>query len=463
MRSELVLRVGLVHGGRVLDERLIRAGDVTVGTDPSCTLVLPGGASAPKRRQIVAWSKRRTPRLVAHGLEGRMASKTGSVALPSGPGGAPLMPSHRGKLVVGDSVVLFQCLAADDVAPLQAAPAMVRRRLRGHRRFDWPILQAIVISAVVLGGSGGGLAAWWHETGRFYDNPLTQERHAEQLAVAEVTALIVRERPKPPENPDTPEAPDADAIPVEPEPAPVVAEVPTPKPRDTVRTRRSRSRDRASTLTKAPTGQSVRDKTFLGVLGKPDAEGTVAGLVNPERLAGAFEDTDGGVQVASTDDGAAVHASPRPERQRERYVKVCTGDDCVGGPLKTTQVVEQEAKGDDDETKPVIRVRPSQPEDPIGVGRLDPGAVKRVFVRRRGGISSCYERYLRGHAATNGIVKVRFTIGTAGRITDITTVSNSFGDRALGDCIIGKVKGWRFPAPTGGSVTFAYPLVLEVH
>ena len=452
MKTDTVLRVGLVHGGRVLDERVLRGGDVTVGTDPTCTFVLPGGVGAPPCHRVVAWAPRRAPRLLPAGLACRLAAGDTPVDAALIGASVTLTPSHRGKLVVGDSVILFQCLAAAEITPLAVRPPPTLRRGRLRSRLDWPLFQALIVSAVLLGGSGGGLAAWWHDTGRYFDDRLHTERQAEQLVIAEIAARIVREAPKRPEAaPDAPTAAAptsvAEAVAV-PAPAP-----PTPRPRATHPTKRVTKR--------APTIASVRGSTILSVLGRPDAAGTVAGLTSTTRYADAFENTDGGVTVASRD-AAAAAGGPDREASTARYVKVCEGEDCAGAPL-TTRHVTTTQKGSGDDEAP-IKFRPGRVVGtPTGTGRVDKAAIEAVFRRRKSAITYCYERYMKTHGATNGLVKLRFTLGTAGRITDIATVDNSFGDPAIGQCITDKVKTWRFPTPAGGTVTFVYPFILEVN
>ncbi len=262
----------------------------------------------------------------------------------------------------------------------------------------------------------------------------------------------MREAPKPPEAaPDAPTAADPRSVSeaeVAPAPAP-----PTPRRRATHPTERVTKR--------APTIAGVRGKTFLGVLGTHDAKGTVAGLTSNSHYADAFEDTDGGVTVASRD-GEAAARGPDREAPTQRYVKVCEGEECSGGPLPARHVATAQKGSGDDEAP--IKFRPGRVVGtPTGTGRVDKAAIEAVFRRRRSAITYCYERYMKTHGATNGLVKLRFTLGTAGRITDIATVDNSFGDATIGQCITDKVKTWPFPTPAGGSVTFVYPFVLEAH
>ena len=84
-----------------------------------------------------------------------------------------------------------------------------------------------------------------------------------------------------------------------------------------------------------------------------------------------------------------------------------------------------------------------------------------MFSRRKGAIKYCYEKSLKVNPKLRGKVTIRFTIGPAGRITKIDVAENSTGDSSIAQCIVGKVKGWRFEPPQGGSVTFSYPFLLD--
>jgi len=54
-----------------------------------------------------------------------------------------------------------------------------------------------------------------------------------------------------------------------------------------------------------------------------------------------------------------------------------------------------------------------------------------------------------------------FTIGPAGRITNIVIQTNSTGDAELGQCVMSRIKEWPFPKPSGGAVTFVRTIVLS--
>ena len=63
------------------------------------------------------------------------------------------------------------------------------------------------------------------------------------------------------------------------------------------------------------------------------------------------------------------------------------------------------------------------------------GDVAKVIARKNSAVQSCYEKALRDNPDEGGKVKVSFTVGTAGTVTDVS-VSGASGSFA--DCIKGK-------------------------
>ena len=77
-------------------------------------------------------------------------------------------------------------------------------------------------------------------------------------------------------------------------------------------------------------------------------------------------------------------------------------------------------------------------------------------------IRQCYEKLLQRSPNASGKVKVRFKVGTNGRVLSANVVSSSISDGTLKGCVIGVVRRWKFPPPRGGSaVTVNYPFTFN--
>ncbi|HRE90924.1 MAG TPA: AgmX/PglI C-terminal domain-containing protein, partial [Myxococcota bacterium] len=141
----------------------------------------------------------------------------------------------------------------------------------------------------------------------------------------------------------------------------------------------------------------------------------------------------------------------------QRYKTLSAGETGAGR-IETAQVKTSDKTN---EVKINARVRDGSVSGQEGAGQIDKDSVARVFSRRKSAIKYCYERALKLNSNIKGKVVIRFTIGTAGRITSVQATQNTTGDPGIADCIIEKVQGWRFDPPSGGSVTFSYPFLLD--
>ena len=140
------------------------------------------------------------------------------------------------------------------------------------------------------------------------------------------------------------------------------------------------------------------------------------------------------------------------------YKRLGKGEGGSGTRIATKPVKTTEKKT---EKKLDLRIGGGTVSGKSGTGKIDKSQVQKVFSRRKGAIKYCYEKALKKNSSVKGKVTIRFTIGPAGRITSASVAANTTGDSAIGQCIVGKVKSWRFPPPEGGSATFSFPFVLS--
>jgi hypothetical protein len=94
-------------------------------------------------------------------------------------------------------------------------------------------------------------------------------------------------------------------------------------------------------------------------------------------------------------------------------------------------------------------------------GEMDPSLVSKEVRTRIGAIKACYERALKRRSDLSGMVKMRWTITTAGTVTNVEIEEDTVGDAEVSSCMKGLVGRWRFPAPSGGLVEVVYPFILE--
>lgn len=95
-------------------------------------------------------------------------------------------------------------------------------------------------------------------------------------------------------------------------------------------------------------------------------------------------------------------------------------------------------------------------------GGLDRDLIADVINRNLGQIRFCYEQGLQGDPALAGRVAVDFTIGGQGQVKIANVGSTTLNSKLVEDCILLRLKTWKFPLPEGGTdVKVSYPFALR--
>ena len=93
---------------------------------------------------------------------------------------------------------------------------------------------------------------------------------------------------------------------------------------------------------------------------------------------------------------------------------------------------------------------------------LDRDQIAAVINRNLGQVRFCYEQALQGDPTVKGRVAVDFTIGGNGLVKAAAIDSSTLNAKAVEDCIVLRLKTWKFPLPEGGvDVKVTYPFVLR--
>ncbi|MBI3178287.1 MAG: energy transducer TonB, partial [Deltaproteobacteria bacterium] len=109
--------------------------------------------------------------------------------------------------------------------------------------------------------------------------------------------------------------------------------------------------------------------------------------------------------------------------------------------------------------KAETRVGTITTEAPEVDGALDASAIAKVVQARKRMLQDCYEKELKRDPSLQGKVEIEFTIGEDGSVASASIANNRMGSAAVGECIISRLRRWRFPKPDGGSVTVTFPFI----
>lgn len=446
-----VLRVGIIHNGRPIEERLFRKKEaVTVGQTPKQTFCVPV-AGVPKAFTFfevhgsdyhLCFDESMTGRLsLGEGVHDLASLRKGGKAQKSGDRwSVKLTDRSRGKVVVGQVTILFQFVVPPPPRPKPQLPASMQGGwLRG---MDWNFALIMVVSAIVHIGS-----IVWVES---HDWP--EPRNVGVLPDRFVAIL------KPPEDKDidkTDEKVELEPVEGEGEAGPAEDEKPEPKKGDSKPVDPDQ-RAKIEANRKKALASKVENKTILKTIGTLGGEGrpslvdSLTGGAAKKGLDEAFAGSEGVAQASADVERSGLNRAGSSDASGTG-AKAGIGD--LGGVSSAKDAGKVDSGDKREAVKVTAQVNIRSPEKLIGDGLLDKSAVSAVISRQKSAVQSCYERELKKNPNIGGKLLVQFTIGTAGRVTSASVVSDSVGAPAVGQCVISRIQSWRFPKPDGGSVT----------
>jgi TonB family protein len=419
------VRLGVIQGGQLVEERLLRAPSITVGQTQWSTVILPGGTRRGRWRLFDRRGGRPRVRL-APGMAGRIATggEVVSMAAEARPRVVVLPERARGRIAVADDVViLFQLVTLPDV-PRPQLPSSLRRSTA--RDLDRPFAALAVVSLL----AHLGLVLYL----RGVDWPRRPD-------IAEVPDRFVRIAPR--------------LRPPPPPPRPAVALAPTPAPPAAPRPRPARPEVSPASIeeTRRRLIARVGRKGILQVLSALGPDGNARDLLRhgsiDQEQERAMRDV-GGLVVAhegmplplgtGVPTGAGRVADVR-SLQGQAHISVAD----VGGPAAERRV-------------PLVRSEPPTLDEPIA--GFDPRLVARGVRDHLAEVRACYERALKRRGDLGGKLVLRFTLTPAGTVAAVDVDEDTLGDAGVIACVRQAVMRWRFPAPPR-RVEVTFPFVFQ--
>jgi hypothetical protein len=100
--------------------------------------------------------------------------------------------------------------------------------------------------------------------------------------------------------------------------------------------------------------------------------------------------------------------------------------------------------------------------DAIIGGGLDREAISEVVRRNQGQVMFCYEQGLQVDPKLAGRVAIKWVIDGNGQVKAAGIENTTLNSKIIEDCILARLKSWRFPLPQGGvEVSVSYPFMLK--
>lgn len=416
------LRIALVRGGRIEEERLVRDGaQVSVGRSERATLVVdaPGlGAATP----LFTRARGGYALTLPAGLSARVQAAGAVLELPAQRERRKLVlgPDARGAIRLGDARLLFQMVTA----PPRFVSRLPLAVLRDPERMDWPTTIIAACSFVAHFALVGAMYSDWVD-------PVLDEAVSVSGLVAELSAL-----PLPPEVED---AKKSDAAPS------LLTAAPT---------RPQASRGPAGPPAGGhapPRGSLVAELervelATLGALGtgRPATDGVLKQREVPtSQLDDAARSGNG---VSS---GGTLALSGGPSRIEPR-----AGNDL-------SQLANTRASVSTADTGGVARVEGPRPDAFTAAPAVHGGAVSdaaAVVAGLRAGFRRCYREALDEAPDAAGGVRVTIQVGPNGTVTGVTTQSSGSLPGSLASCVAARTRGASFQPPEGGAAVIVVPV-----
>jgi hypothetical protein len=430
----MALRVGVVQGGKIVDERLFPVRDaITIGTSPRNTFVLPQ-SNLPESFTVFLPEGDGVALAFDEGMRGRVEGPGGASDLDVLARGGrarrqgarwilPIGTAERGRITIGEATVFWQYVVPPREPPPPGLPPEARRG-----RFQTLDRLFVTILCVSLSVNVAGYVA-------LARIPVREEVTLEEMPDRFAKLLIPERKPEPPRRVEEPK--------VEAAPGPKKEE---PKKEETRKADARGGEDKAADVRKAVQSKGIL--RVLGSLGPASAGGAVADVFGS---GGAFGD------VATALSGAggvaiATDTSPGGRKGGGQGGQAAIGDLATSGGGKV-------ALGSKSEARVIGQVAAEDAE--IDSPDIDQGKLG-AFVRARiSSIKACYENALKRNPGLKGKIRIRFTILETGGLSEIAVIENSMGSAEVAACITGFMRGWRTPFHPAGTVTVEYPFVFS--
>jgi len=443
-KSGRCLRIGVVVGGRIVEERLLSpGGNVTVGSDAKNTVVVRG---APRKFTLIETRDGGGGRIHLLGpMRGKITRGPEVVSLDDASAASSrgrrtvrLGPLDRGKVRVGDTTLLFQFVRT----PPTPARGRSAKRFGGWR---WETVDWLFLSVILLSGLIHTAGVMWVES---QPPPTT-------VAMREIQSHFIKmiERPTPPPAPETAVA-DGDgegaktpAPEAEVEPPPSAPEVAVAAPPDSDPEPIETPEEREARLT-----SEVEGIALLGAIAAYDKPGA-------RRIADLFAD---GAFSDDVREAVALAGDGRGRARRNGDERGLRGgsahDGVVGGGDLAIAGGDHGGDVQKESLEIVTDVEVVDWDPPESGGSYD---VRGQMKRFLGRFKQCYEKEIKNDVDLQGKIVLSWTIDTDGRPYAIDVEANTTRSAALEACIVRRLQRATLKSPGDEIDVLGYPLVFS--
>ncbi len=433
-----VLRIGVVQGGRVIEERIIKQRvHVTVGPNEK-NLFVVGGESLPTTFRLFELVGNEYHLNFLDGMTGRVALPTGISDLtvlrgqarrtPQGAYQVRLTEDSRGKVVVGDVTFLFQFVAPPPVQPKPQLPVAV---LRGASGIDWNTTMIAALSFLVHFLALGSIYSDWLD-------PVIDD----EVSVANlVDSLKSLPAPPPPEEKMVEDKTEDKTE------EKVKEEAKSTAPSN----QKSSDSGKVSAAEKASLMQET-ERVMLETLAALSNTGPATeGVLNRSEVA------MGALDAAAASDKAVGSGSDPLGLGRAGGGTLRPGEQGggLGGLASTGRGSGTEGSGNATKVAGPKAGNPKLSQSVAG-GSISNAA--KVVAAMRAAFRACYQRGLDQNPDAQGSIKMGIRVGPGGEVTNVSATPSGNLPPSVVDCVTARARRAQFDPPEGGAATVQVPV-----
>lgn len=433
-----VLRIGVVQGGRVIEERIIKQRThVTVGPNERSMFVIASNAIPPSFRLFELIDSEYYLNFV-DSMAGRVALPTGISDLTVLKGQAKrtqqgafqlkVTEDSRGKLVIGETTFLFQFVAPPPMQPKPQLPVAV---MRGATSIDWSTTMIAAFSFLLHFLGIGSLYSDWLD-------PVINEDASLASLVDSVKSL-----PPPPPVEQQPTEPDKNA-----------------KNADDSKDAQKSSGAQRSAGAAGTAGKMSSRQVAALTKALDSLEMATIGALSSQGAATAGVLSGGEVATGALDEAAKTSAGVSSGMGD---LKLAGGGGAltpgmVGGGLKTLG-----SSGQSEGTQgsgAAAKVAGPKGNASVGGAAVSGGEVanaSRVVAGMRAGFRNCFNRELAQNPDAQGKIDLSIKVGPGGEVQSVNAAASGNLGSAV-ECVKARARSAQFDPPSGGSAVIKVPV-----
>ncbi|MDP2345239.1 MAG: AgmX/PglI C-terminal domain-containing protein [Deltaproteobacteria bacterium] len=456
--GERVLRIGVIQGVRVIEERILRKREpITFGTADSNTFAL-AASDLPRSVTVFQPHGEGYELVLDDQMQGRLEGPDGkkdfaglraSATKKDGSFKIPLADTSKGRVRLSNEItVLFHFVVAPAVA---AAPEMPSEVRGGFLRSIEPVFMAVLTASFLVHFAFG---IFIKVTAPPAPPTLDDLRElVERIAPPKVEVKI-----PPPKVADTGTA--TTAAPVE----EVKGSGGDGSDKPSGDGGKPKGKGGGGAGDRAAIREGIAGKGILQLIGGRSG-GDGSGIGSVFGSSGGISDDIGGALAGTAGVGIAGAGGGDGVTRRGTGGGGGGGDGGEGGGAVGIGDLKTEGGGKVDTgaktaTRVVARVKADDVETVDG--KIDKKSVAATIRRRQDGFQACYETALKSNSKLGGKIVVEFTIGGDGKVTEARVVKDGLNSGEVNNCVLGLLKRLRFPTPAdGGEVTISNTFVFQ--